>query len=96
MFKFLCAHPQSGRIVNQLKVAIKWKKKKEEEEEEEEEEEVGISYLWFLLRSVLLLISVISVVCLSFVCFRLVSCVTNVANMSLDSPLLNTVFSNVY
>ena len=28
MFKFLCAHPKSGRIVNQLTVAIKWKKKK--------------------------------------------------------------------
>ena len=27
MFKFLCAHPKSGRIVNQLTVAIKWKKK---------------------------------------------------------------------
>ena len=26
--KFLCAHPKSGRIVNQLMVAIKWKKKK--------------------------------------------------------------------
>jgi hypothetical protein len=28
MFKFLCAHPKNGRIVNQLTVAIKWKKKK--------------------------------------------------------------------
>jgi hypothetical protein len=28
MFKFLCAHPKSGRIVNQLTVAIKWEKKK--------------------------------------------------------------------
>jgi hypothetical protein len=28
VFKFLCAHPKSGRIVIQLTVAIKWKKKK--------------------------------------------------------------------
>ena len=28
-------HPTSGRIVNQLTVAIKWKKNKKEEEEEE-------------------------------------------------------------
>ena len=27
MFKFLCAHPKSGRIVNQLTVVIKWKKR---------------------------------------------------------------------
>jgi hypothetical protein len=28
MFKFLWAHPKSGRIVNQLTVAIKWKKRR--------------------------------------------------------------------